>query len=311
MDSVTPMIEYNGAGLKENGNNGVSINTKDGAYKGKRRNQLKHTNIEHHEKSKNTSESLFSILTNVVSGGVDGGRFVCEKSSGGAGGYAKRFGRNDNGSGNKVGSDAPVNGGSQSTPKAANNKSSSAGECSRTSECVWIFGAHPDNFEPNQNFSIQLSSRRPNGASKGRESRDRMCVKDVEEETILEAIIPPMVETPTIIKSSKRLLRFETKFTTRLDLEQGVQRIFKIRLCPMVEMNQEMRSMEELVRANECAADNNHFSLFSDFSMKILTWNCRGLARPSFRRVMKQLIKKHKPSVVALLETRTITEHAT
>ncbi|KAI3931414.1 hypothetical protein MKX01_040331, partial [Papaver californicum] len=36
-----------------------------------------------------------------------------------------------------------------------------------------------------------------------------------------------------------------------------------------------------------------------------------GLARPSFRRVMKQLVKKHSPSIVALLETRTIAEHAT
>ncbi|KAI3889503.1 hypothetical protein MKX03_023617, partial [Papaver bracteatum] len=34
------------------------------------------------------------------------------------------------------------------------------------------------------------------------------------------------------------------------------------------------------------------------------------IARHSFNRVMEQLVKKHKPHIVALLETRTIREHA-
>ncbi|XP_026390894.1 uncharacterized protein LOC113286516 [Papaver somniferum] len=41
-------------------------------------------------------------------------------------------------------------------------------------------------------------------------------------------------------------------------------------------------------------------------------WKCRGLARPSFKKSHEaNIIKKHRPSIVALLETKTIAEHAT
>lgn len=69
--------------------------------------------------------------------------------------------------------------------------------------------------------------------------------------------------------------------------------------------------MEQVALANKPTGGNCPFSVVSEFNMKILTWNCRGLARTSFIRVMKQLIKMHNPSIVALLETRTVAEHAT
>lgn len=42
--------------------------------------------------------------------------------------------------------------------------------------------------------------------------------------------------------------------------------------------------------------------------MKIMSWNCRGLAKPSFVRVMKKLIKRHKPSIISLLETKVLED---
>lgn len=43
---------------------------------------------------------------------------------------------------------------------------------------------------------------------------------------------------------------------------------------------------------------------------KIKFYSMVGMARPSFHKVMKHLIKRHKPQIVVLLETRTIAVHA-
>jgi hypothetical protein len=41
------------------------------------------------------------------------------------------------------------------------------------------------------------------------------------------------------------------------------------------------------------------------FAMKILSWNCRGLTRPSVIRSLRALINKHSPDVIFLSETKT------
>ncbi|KAI3997087.1 hypothetical protein MKX01_032738, partial [Papaver californicum] len=53
---------------------------------------------------------------------------------------------------------------------------------------------------------------------------------------------------------------------------------------------------------------NPGLCLPSFFNIKILSWNCRGIARPSFVRVIKKLIKRHN-LYVALFETRVLEDH--
>jgi exonuclease III len=38
--------------------------------------------------------------------------------------------------------------------------------------------------------------------------------------------------------------------------------------------------------------------------MKILSWNCRGLGKPSAVRDLRQLIKTHQPDLIFLSETK-------
>jgi exonuclease III len=38
--------------------------------------------------------------------------------------------------------------------------------------------------------------------------------------------------------------------------------------------------------------------------MKILSWNCRGLGKPSAVRDLKQIIKAHQPDIIFLSETK-------
>jgi exonuclease III len=38
--------------------------------------------------------------------------------------------------------------------------------------------------------------------------------------------------------------------------------------------------------------------------MKILSWNCRGLGKPSAIRALKKLIQSHHPDIVFLMETK-------
>lgn len=39
--------------------------------------------------------------------------------------------------------------------------------------------------------------------------------------------------------------------------------------------------------------------------MNFITWNARGVARPSFRKNLKHIIKQHKPCMVVITEIRT------
>ncbi|KAL0410725.1 UNVERIFIED_CONTAM: hypothetical protein Slati_3662200 [Sesamum latifolium] len=39
--------------------------------------------------------------------------------------------------------------------------------------------------------------------------------------------------------------------------------------------------------------------------MKILAWNCRGLARPAARRMLRDLLQSHKPDIIFLCEIKT------
>lgn len=38
--------------------------------------------------------------------------------------------------------------------------------------------------------------------------------------------------------------------------------------------------------------------------LKIFSWNCQGLGNPYTRLIMKQLISKHMPTIVFLMETK-------
>jgi exonuclease III len=39
-------------------------------------------------------------------------------------------------------------------------------------------------------------------------------------------------------------------------------------------------------------------------AMKLLSWNCRGLGKPSAIRALKKLLQSHQPSIVYLMETK-------
>ncbi|KAL0378395.1 UNVERIFIED_CONTAM: LINE-1 retrotransposable element O protein [Sesamum radiatum] len=43
----------------------------------------------------------------------------------------------------------------------------------------------------------------------------------------------------------------------------------------------------------------------SNQAMKILAWNCRGLARPTARRMLRDLLQSHKPDIIFLCEVKT------
>jgi exonuclease III len=38
--------------------------------------------------------------------------------------------------------------------------------------------------------------------------------------------------------------------------------------------------------------------------MKLLSWNCRGLARPAAVRTLRRLIKDHSPDILFISETK-------
>ena len=42
--------------------------------------------------------------------------------------------------------------------------------------------------------------------------------------------------------------------------------------------------------------------------MKIISWNCRGLARPQAERAVRALIRRHNPNCVFLMETKVSAE---
>ncbi|XP_039045113.1 uncharacterized protein LOC120184804 [Hibiscus syriacus] len=44
--------------------------------------------------------------------------------------------------------------------------------------------------------------------------------------------------------------------------------------------------------------------------VNILMWNCQGAAKPLFRRILKEMIHKHKQQAIAILETRISGEQA-
>lgn len=44
--------------------------------------------------------------------------------------------------------------------------------------------------------------------------------------------------------------------------------------------------------------------------MKIMMWNCRGDANPSFSRVAKDLIKVYHPTVLPIVESRIVEQKA-
>lgn len=131
------------------------------------------------------------------------------------------------------------------------------------------------------------------------------------EATTLEVELAPIVETPALVRRPNDLLKFEMLFTTCLDPEVFYRRQFKTRLTPLMELNKAAIARRmKMKRANGPSRSISVPKIFDNFSMKILVWNCRGAARPSFVRVMKKLIKRHKPNVVALLETRVLAPHA-
>lgn len=45
------------------------------------------------------------------------------------------------------------------------------------------------------------------------------------------------------------------------------------------------------------------FAMVKDL-IKVLSWNCRGASNPTFMRNLRDLIAIHKPTILALLETR-------
>lgn len=75
-------------------------------------------------------------------------------------------------------------------------------------------------------------------------------------------------------------------------------------------MNQERIQENVMKSAIKYGSGSCDGSSLADFSMKMIMWNCKWMDRPSFNRVMKHIIKKHNPQIMAMLETRTISEHA-
>ncbi|XP_026385363.1 uncharacterized protein LOC113280965 isoform X1 [Papaver somniferum] len=146
--------------------------------------------------------------------------------------------------------------------------------------------------------------------NQGREELE--CVSRMwPEATILVAEIAPMVETPALIRIPSDLWKFEMLFNTRLDPDHSYQRQFMTKFIPMLELNKAAiaRRMEMPVFSGPSGIVSLAHCI-NNFSMKILVWNCRGAARPSLVRVMKNLIKRHKPTIVDLLETRVLASHA-
>lgn len=216
-----------------------------------------------------------------------------------------------NGTNVKVGSNLPTNGGQQCDTETVIGSIFPNNTCTSTRECEWSFGKSSEGLDTNQDFTFKLDYHMdPIESLDEKETEVHSVSKKWQEDTILEAMLPPMTETPVVIRNPRGLWKYEMQITTRLDLDQNVQRVIKTRFIPLVATNQEALSMANKRTVNIDYPGSCAHSVVSELDMKVLMWNCRDLARPSFTRVMKSLIKKHKPSIVALLETRTIAEVA-
>lgn len=139
------------------------------------------------------------------------------------------------------------------------------------------------------------------------------CVTKIwREDTILDVIFPPLVETPALIRSPGGTLRVGMQIITRWDLDVTQQRIFRARLTPLQDVNHQEQCVTRERTRNELSCFNSVDIPYSyhNFSMKIVVWNCRGASRPSFIRVTRDLIRSHQPTILAILETRLLSFQA-
>ncbi|KAI3948253.1 hypothetical protein MKX01_014852 [Papaver californicum] len=224
-----------------------------------------------HEQSEKSLQFIFSSLLNVVGGGMDGGGSTGSKRSKGTTSHAKQLGGTNNGSSSYNGSNVSIDGGSKPTTKAVDKQN--LPQIVHAPELVDVNGVlariqrtlRPIKISPSNWTHLDpvefLNKRRA----------ELECVSKMwREVTIIEVVIPPMVETPALIRSPRGLWKFEMMFSTRLDLEQGVQKIFKRRFSHLVGMNQGMVSQEVEETADGVGPRGCSCSMLADFNMKVL-----------------------------------------
>ncbi|KAI3852729.1 hypothetical protein MKX03_002290, partial [Papaver bracteatum] len=232
-DIVTPMKGINNV---HNGvvnvDNGAVTKPMKGDYKKKNKAQMIHSNTEQDEQSKRATEFIFSSLSKSVCGRMDGGGPSGEKSTRGIGCNAEQPHRVDNGPGDKDGPHVSTDGRGKSVAKPAANYSTSTGPCSRTTECAWSFGPHPENFKPHQNFSFQVA---PQGSSKvpgRRENRPRLRVKYVTRRNSVRSGDSSVSGDPGSHKKLKRSVEVRDEFHYKIGFGAGDSKDIQDKIQP-------------------------------------------------------------------------------
>ncbi|XP_026412082.1 uncharacterized protein LOC113307838 [Papaver somniferum] len=258
-----------------------------------------------------TDSNVFKSLSRAIGGAVEGRGFSSEASTGRTSGNAESSDRDNNRTNLKGGYQTATNGRHCSDEKSVESCITNSSTYTRADGLEFIFGQNPSNSDSIKNLTFKLDTHGPEEfLNHGKEELE--CVSRMwQESTTLEVELAPMVETPALVKSPSDILKFEMHFTTHLDAEMLYQRQFKTRFNPLLELNKAAvaRRMEMQVPRGPSRSVSIP-KCFNNLSMKILVRNCRGAARLSFISVMKKLIKRHKPTIVDLLETKVLSSHA-
>lgn len=168
--------------------------------------QMYHTKFNQDEQSERHSKFVFSSLTNVIGGRVDGGRSHGAQSTRGTGGNVEQYGGADNGASNRNRSSDTINGGSKSVTERIDSNTATNSTCPGIGECKWSFGSDPKDTEPHTYFSFKLDSSRSSRVPKRMENRGSLHVKDVVRSNHLGSRNSTNGGNPSCNKNPKRSL---------------------------------------------------------------------------------------------------------
>ncbi|XP_026395088.1 uncharacterized protein LOC113289878 isoform X2 [Papaver somniferum] len=256
-----------------------------------------------------STPEVFTILSKVVSGAEEGRRFTSEESTRGASGYAEPSHRNSDRKNYKGGHQTPDDGGHCSFEKPAEPSVTSNSADTRSTGLEYIFGQSPTDCDSINNFTFKLDTLGSGGVSKSGKGRTRLRVKDVARCNNSGGGISSNGGYPSSCKKPKRSVEVRDALYCSFGPGNVLPTEIQDQAHSIIGAEQSSGGKEDGIHRGPSRFLSVP-NVFKNLSMKILVWNYRGAARPSFTRVMRKLIKRHKPNIVALLETRVLASHA-
>ncbi|KAI3975661.1 hypothetical protein MKX01_023087 [Papaver californicum] len=193
-----------------------------------------------------SAQHIFSDLSAVLSGRIDAGRSPSEKCATGVRNNGKQSVLSDSGTDCTVRAVHTTDGGNHCATPGTSSIPSAIGPSTNKCEYPLSTAASANTIETSQIPPVKPVKFLQLHPHLGEFPSLECATKTWREETILEVILAPLVETPALIRSPKGIWRVGMELTTRWDLDVTQQRVFRARLTPLQDANHLVQSVEPI-----------------------------------------------------------------